>query len=239
MIATLEALLASKYGKVALEILIVAGLVFGAYKWAERRGRDAQKSDDQQQQSTAIEKSRQEAQAAKDKVVDQAQASAVAAQQREQAAEDRFKALASTLQAIAGRQKAGSAHVSGLQDSELHSDVVSQLKLRSPADATSCYTAKEERAIDDAVTQYPLCKDQARTLGDQLAASQQQTAAAGDKAAALQQALDGRVAYEKVLEADYKQLFEQHPPRYRAARCLWVWKCGKRKVNFDLGSKHQ
>jgi hypothetical protein len=235
VIATLTALVASKYGKIALEIVIVVGLVFGAYKWAEQRGRDAQKSDDDQRQTQQIERSRQEAQAAKDQLVDQANDQAAKADARAQAAEQRFNSLATLLQGIAGKQQQGSDHVRGLSDSQLHGDVVAQLKLRSPGDATACYTPVEERAIDDAVTQWPLCRQQSQALGQQVASAQQDTAAARDKASALQGTIDAQAAYERVLEADYKKIFDQHPPRYRAPACLWLWKCGKKQVNFGSG----
>jgi hypothetical protein len=236
MITTLTALLASKYGKYAVEALIVVGLVFGAYKWAENRGRVAQKETDDQKQTQDIEKSRQEAQSTKDQLVNQANSQAAAADARAQAAEERFNSLATLLQGIAGKQQQGNDHVRGLSDSQLHGDVVSQLKLRSPGDATACYTPVEERAIDDAVTQWPLCRQQSQALGQQVASAQQDTAAAKDKAAALQGTIDAQAAYERILEADYKKLFDQHPPRYRRAACMWMWKCGKKQVNFSIGA---
>jgi chromosome segregation ATPase len=238
MIATLTALMASKYGKYALEIFIVVGLVFGAYKWAEHRGRDSQKQADDQQQTQQIENSRKEAQDAKDKLVEHANADATAADARAKAAEDRFNSLATMLQGIAGKQQQANDHVRGLSDSQLHGDVVAQLKLRSPRDdPTACYTPAEERAIDDAITQLPLCRQQSAALGQQVTSAQQDTAAARDKAAALQTEIDALDAYRRALEAAYKELHDQHPPRYRGAECLWLWKCGKQKVDFRIGAQ--
>lgn len=234
MIATIEALMASKYGKYALEIIIVVGLVFGAYKWAEHRGRDAQKQFDDQQQTKQIEQSRHEAQATKDQLVNQANGQAAAADARARAAEDRFNSLATMLQGIAGKQQQANDHVRGLSDSQLHGDVVAQLKLRPPGDPTACYTPTEERAIDDAVTQWPLCRQQSTALGQQVTAAQQDTDAARDKAAALQKVIDADEAYQLILRDDYKKLFDQHPPRYRGAACMWLWKCGKKQVSFVI-----
>jgi hypothetical protein len=233
----LTMLVGSKYGKVALEIIIIVGLVFSAYKWAEHRGREAQKQADDQQQTQQIEQSRHEAQTAKDQLVNQANGQAAAADARAKAAEDREAALAVNLATIHGMQQAGNDHVRGLSDSQLHGDVVAQLKLRSPGDTTICYTATEERAIDDAVMQWPLCRQQSQALGQQVTAAQQDTAAARDKATALQKVIDADEAYELILRADYKKLFDQHPPRYRGSACLWLWKCGKKQVNFTIGSK--
>ena len=59
MIAALTALIGHKYGKIALEVLVIGGLVFGAYEWAETRGRAAQKEADAGAQAVQIEQERQ------------------------------------------------------------------------------------------------------------------------------------------------------------------------------------
>lgn len=237
MIATIEWLLARKWGKPLLELALLAGAVFGAWTYAEHLGREAQKQDDQQAQTRDIEKSRAEAQAARDQVVKQANDRADAADKRAQEAEDRVNAAVSKLSDLASRQQAASDHVKGVADADLHRDVISQLKLRSPGDTAACYTAKEERAIDDAVTQWPLCRQQAQTLAGQDAAEKDKTTAATDKVADKQKTIDADEAYIAQLQGDYKTLFDQHPPRYRSWACLKLWKCGKQQVNFNPAVK--
>lgn len=235
MIATLQWLLASKYGKVALEIAIVGALVFGAYKWAESRGRTAQKSADDQSQAAQIEKSREDAQRANDAQVSQATATAAAADSRARAAEGREAAAVASLQQLAGQQLGASTRVKALQNSDLHADVIAQLKLRPQGDTSACYTPAEERAIDDSVSQYPLCQKQSQALTGQVRAADAEAAAAKDKAAALEQAVNADQSYIATLQRDYKQLFDQHPPMYRSAKCLWLWHCRKGAVKFQLG----
>lgn len=234
MITTLTALLASKYGKYVLEIAIVAGLVFGAYKWAERRGRDAQKESDAQQQAQEIEKSRQASEKATEAMVNQAKASEAAADARAQAAQQQFASLAALLQGLAAKEQAGKEQVSKLADSELHGDIVHKLGVRPAGDSTACYLPAEERAIDDAVTQYPLCQQDKTALSGQVDAKGKEIQAANDVAAARQQAVDAQQKYIAQLEDDYKRLWELHPPLYRSGKCVWLWKCGKRQTAIKL-----
>ena len=82
MITILTGLLASKWGKYILEFGGVALLVFGAYKWAESRGRATQRDSDDQKNTQQIEQARKVAADAKDAAITHAQADAAAADQR-------------------------------------------------------------------------------------------------------------------------------------------------------------
>jgi uncharacterized protein HemX len=234
MVTTIGALLGTKYGKWIFEIVVVVGLVFGAYKWAEHRGRTQQKETDDQHQSQEIETSRREASDAKNQLVKQANDKASAAEADAKDARAQFTTLANLLQGLSAKEKAGHDQVGKIADSELHADVIGKLGLRRPGDVSACYLPSEERTIDEAVTQYPICKDEKTALTSQVASKQREVSDNEKVIAAKQQALDANDNYLKLLENDYKTLFEQHPPRYRSAGCLFLWSCGKRKVELKL-----
>jgi hypothetical protein len=230
MITILTGLLASKWGKYALELVVVLGLVFGAYKWAESRGRSAQKDSDQQSQSKVIEQSRKEASDAKDALVKVSTDAAIAADARAQASQAQYAVLAGVLSNQQARSQAGTAQVGKLPDTELHADVVTKLAVRTPGDLTAGYLPKEERLIDDAVTQYPIFKEENATLTSEVSTKDAEAKAERDVADARLLTINTNVAYTALLEKDYKTLYNQHPPRYRSTVCLFLWSCGKKEL---------
>lgn len=234
MINVLSFLVTSKYGKYALELIVVLGLIFGAYKWAEHRGRTAQKDADDQHQSQEIENSRKEAKDAQNKLIQQANDKAAAAETDAQNARNQFTTLATLLQGLSTKEKAGHDQVGKVADSELHGDVVSKLGLRKPGDATACYVPSEERAIDEAVTQYPICRDERTALTGQVQTKQREVNDDNKVIEAKNAAIIASNNYIALLEHDYKTIWEQHPPRYRAGSCLFLWSCGRRKVELKL-----
>ena len=116
----------------------------------------------------------------------------------------------------------------------MHEDVIHRLNTRAPGDQTACYTPKEERSIDDAVTNYPTCAKQVDALGKQVSSAESDVQAQKDKAAANQKIIDAEEGYRKLLEAAYRQIFDMHPPKYRSAKCVWLWECGARKTAIKL-----
>ncbi len=233
MITTLTALLGSKYGKYLLEVGLVSALVFGAYRYAEHRGAQAQKEADAQKQEQQIEATRKTASDLQAKAVDHANEDATAADARAQMAEQQFVNLVGLLQRLADKRQAGTDQVAKLPDSEVHPDIVAKLGLRPSGDQTPGYLPKEERAIDNAVTQYPLLQNQVDNLFKQVQQSQDDVEAQKDKVKAKQEVIDAQEAYRRTLEAGFKQLFDLHPPKYRSPKCLFIWKCGTRKTSIQ------
>jgi hypothetical protein len=237
MITILAGLLASKWGKYALELIIVVSLVAGFALYFEHKGRTQQKETDDQHQAAEIEKSRKEAADAKDQVVKLSTDRANAAEARSQQAKQQFTALVGQFNGLLAQSKAGRDQVSKLSDSELHGDIVSKLGIRKPGDATPGYLPQEERTLDDTLTQYPIVQQENVTLQGQVTAKSNEAQANLDLANAKQQTIDAQNAYTTLLEKDYQTIFNQHPPRYRSAACLFIWKRGKKEVVLPVKGK--
>jgi hypothetical protein len=227
----------SKYGKYALEALVLFGLIFGAYKWAERRGREAQRDKDNQVQSLEIEKSRVEASGLKDRLVQQANASASAAEQRAQVAQQQFNVLAGVLSNLDTKARQGQEQVSKLADSELHADITAKLSIRKPGDVTPGYYVQEERSIDNTVTQYPIEVERGKTLAEEVQQKDAEARANKDAADARGQAFKADEDYITLLNKYYAALFNQHAPHKRGGKCLFLWGCGRITVTPEPPKK--
>lgn len=227
MITTLSALLASKYGKYILEVAMVLGLVFCAYKWAEHRGRDAQAEQDKQATSVQLEADRKEASALNSQLVQQANEKATAAQSDAEQAREQFATLAAEIAALTTRSQQGQQQVLRLADSELHGDIVGKLALRPANDPAPGYTPQEERKIDEAVTQYPIAVQQAQALSGEVDQRAKEAQANLDLANAREQAFEADESYIASLSKYWAELFNQHAPHKRAGKCLYLWGCGR------------
>jgi hypothetical protein len=233
MITTLSALLGTKYGKYLLEVALVCGLVFGAFKFAEHRGRDAQRDQDNQAHAIEIEKSRKEAADAKDALVRQANEKATASEADAAAARAQFVQLAGILSNLDAKSKQGRDQVSALADSDLHGDIVSKLSIRKPGDSTPGYYAQEERSIDNSVTQYPIEAEKNKTLTGQVQQKDAEAKANKDTADARLQAFNTDESYITLLNKYYADIFNMHAPHKRAPKCLYLWGCGRVTVNLE------
>jgi hypothetical protein len=220
----------SKWGKYVLEAAVVAALLFGAYKYAEHQGSKNQKEKDDQASSAQIESSRKEAKDANDKVVKLANERAEAAEQRAKESQQQFSVLAQAFSALDQKSRDAHSQVDKLADSELHADIVSKLGIRKPGDSTPGYSAQEERAIDNDVTQYPIAAEKADNLGRQVEAKTKESAANKDAADARLAAFNSDESYIALLTEFYRRVYNEHPPRYRSAKCLFLWGCGKALV---------
>lgn len=237
MITILTGLLASRWGKCVLEAVILCGLVFGAYKMAEHVGRDRQKAADDQAQQVANETSRKDAVALKDQLVQQANSKADAAEQRAQLAQQEYTQLAGLVASLTQKSEAGRQQVSAVADSDLHADVVAKLALRRPGDGTPGYLPLEERAIDNTITQYPIEVEKNHALAEEVQKKSDQAQAESDVADARQAAFAADESYIAVLGKYYAELFNQHAPHKRAAKCLYLWGCGRLTINLDPPSR--
>lgn len=178
----------------------------------EQRGKDQQAQASQQE----IELQRQAAQAdAREKV---AAANLRAAAAEAQAAEYALKA-----QRLSGQLDAARRTVDALPDSAIHGHIVGALGLRPQGDPTPGYSPAEEREIARRVDAAPLLKEQT----DALAA---QVSKLSDQVHAVIEANAAREAYTVRLEGWYTQLYNLHPPKARAGKCLWLWRCGENRL---------
>jgi hypothetical protein len=225
MIAVLTAVLGSKFGKYFVELGVVGGLVFGAYWYAVNHGKAVQKDEDNKVQAQELEKARQVGADAKDLLVKQAHDHELEADQRAQ--EDRAKnaALVSVLQGLGVKEKEGKTQVSQLPDSELRSDIIHKLSVRAANDMTACYLPSEERVLDNAITQYPLCVQGKAVLTEQVTTKEHEVQDQVVMASSKQATIDALQVYITQLEKDYKVLYDQHPPKKRSIKCLFIWKC--------------
>jgi hypothetical protein len=131
---------------------------------------------------------------------------------------------------LAGQRQAAAAQTASLTDTQLHPATVQQLGLRAPNDPNACYNFAEERAIHDAVTQYPLCDRQVKTAVAEREAAEAGKATVEAQVRELRSRQGELTAYQAKLEGWYRELYNLHPPKYRSAKCVWIWKCGKRKL---------
>lgn len=116
-------------------------------------------------------------------------------------------------------------------DAELHSDTIRTLGLRLPTDpVVACYTVSEERAINDAVHQAPVCRDLNNQKDVTIAAQASQVNEVLKRVDELLARDKSRAVYTDRLESAVVKLYNQHPPKTRAWGCIKLWKCGEGKL---------
>jgi hypothetical protein len=230
LIPFLGPVLGSKWGKLAIEVGFVVLLALGIRAYYINEGKRQGKDEASQTQQQDLNKSRQQDHQELQGVLDKANASLATAEQHRNAADATLLQVAGVLADLAKKQGAGQAAVARLSDSELHPYIVGQLGLRAKGDNTPGYTAAEERSLSECVTQYPICKQQRDAQGQQVTAQQDKTQSADDAAAAEQRIAGATQAFSDKVDDLFNRLYNLHPPRYRSAKCLWLWKCGAKTI---------
>ncbi len=233
MLTALIPFFGSKWGKLGLEVGLVLLLALGIRAYFLAEGKRAGKDEAAQTQQQDLEKARQQDRKDMQSVVDRANGALVDAEKQREASADALRQLAGVLVDLSKQRSAGDTKVAALPDSDLHGYVVSSLNLRGVGDKTPGYLPVEERSLAGCVTQYPLCQKQLTAEQDRTAAEQTRTAA-GDRVSAAQlETLKAKDGYIAQLEEKFAALYNLHPPKYRSARCLFLWKCGARKVQVQ------
>lgn len=231
MLTALIPFLGNKWAKLGIEVAVVAALALGIRAYFLAEGKRAGRDEAAQSQQQEIEKARQQDRKDMQAVIDKANGALADAEKQHQAADDALQKLAGILGDLAKQRTAGEGKVSALPDSDLHGYVVGALNLRPAGDKSPGYLPVEERALAGCVTQYPLCQKQVQAEEEKIAAEQKNTAASDQVGAARLDTIKAKDAYIAQLEAKFTELYNLHPPRYRSARCLWLWKCGSRKAS--------
>ncbi len=230
MLTALIPFLGNKWARLGIEVAIIAALALGIRAYFLAEGRRAGRDEAAQSQQQELEKARQQDRKDMQAVVDKANGVLADAEKQHQAADDALQKLAGILGDLAKQRTAGEGKVSALPDSDLHGYVVGALNLRAASDKSPGYLPVEERALAECVTQYPLCQKQVQAEEEKIAAEQKNTDASNQTAAARLDAMQAKDTYIDQLESKFAELYNLHPPKYRSARCLWLWKCGSRKV---------
>ncbi len=231
MLTALVPFLGNKWAKLGIEVALLAALALGIRAYFLAEGKRAGRDEAAQSQQQELEKARQQDRKDMQSVVDKTNSALADAEKQRQSANDTLQTLAGILGDLAKQRTAGQDKVAALPDSDLHGYIVGALNLRAAGDKSAGYLPAEERAMAGCVTQYPLCQKQVQTEEDKVLAEQKNTAASDQISAARLDTLKAKDAYIAQLEAEFAALYNLHPPKYRAAKCLWLWKCGAQKVS--------
>lgn len=124
------------------------------------------------------------------------------------------------------------AKVAAISDADLHGFTVAQMGIRKPDDKTACYTATEERAIANAVTQWPVCKAESEGKDDAFKQQGEQIAGLQRDVQAMKDEISAHQAAESVYRTALQTLYDNHAPKVRAAKCLGIWKCGRGRLEI-------
>mgnify|MGYP001583013550 FL=1 len=214
-------------GGIAIVSLLAGGLIWLKVHDAKVREEERAKQADAFTQE--IEKLREVDRAKTDEILQAAQAKQEAAERRVEASMVREASLLRTLSAIGQQRAATTTETVRLSDSERRPYIIRSLGLRQANDTTPCYTAAEEKAIVEAVSQFPLCQKQVEATNAQVLEIKQQVQALTDKSAALEQKFDVLSGYTTRLESYYVQVYNALPRKRRGWKCLGLWACGKAK----------
>jgi len=208
------------YGLAAGAVLF-AGLALRSHyiSLGEQRGKDAQAQAGQQE----IETQRKLAQA-------EANAKIADANARAEEANARAAGFALKAQQLTGQLLASRRAVDALPAPAVRPHIVAALGLRIPGDASPDYTPAEEREIARRVDAAPL-------LEQRIAALDGQVNGLSDQVKALSAGIAAREAYTERLEGWYVQLYNLHPPRKRAPKCLWLWRCKTERLPVPAPSE--
>jgi len=138
--------------------------------------------------------------------------------------------LAAALQNLSLQQRAVQAQVTSTPDSQLRPLVIRTLNLRAPTDNVACYTPAEEREIANRVLDQPICRQQNNKLLEEVTIVKSQVGLLNNQIQVLDTKFDALVGYTTKLETTYTDLYNQFPHKHRSVKCLFLWRCGDRKI---------
>lgn len=222
--------LKSKYTWYALAALAVVLGFFVLRAHYVDEGKKSGVEEQKQTESATFESMRKSQQDQLDSIVKSAEARIADATARANAASAQVSQQNALVMALAAQRATATQTVERVADSDLHAYNIQTLALRDPHDSTTCYNPTEERAIASAVTQYPLCQRSVTESSKEIDALRSQVAAVNDKVSALGVELTAEKSYTSQLFNYYVTLYNDQAPSYRAAKCLGLWKCGKRTI---------
>jgi len=205
-------------------ILLVSLLAYRSHliNVGKEQGKEEQRQSDQQ----TIEQQRQVAKAQAQQAVSEANAKAAEADQRAGRAEADAALYAARAQALAGQLIGSRQQVASVPQDQLHSYAVIQVQQHPMAGEST----DPERAVVERVLAAPILSAQNRELAGQIGKLTEGLHALKDKVEALDERDKARVEYESKLEGYYVQLYNLHPPRKRAPKCLYLWRCADNKL---------
>ena len=222
-------LLTSKWG---IRICIGVAVLLALFAWGRAQknaGKEEGEQEAAQETKTAIEQmraaDRQQTQQQLEglrELIDQYKEAFDQSQQRQ-------AQLAQANALLSQQRQTVAESVTRVADSDLHGYIVQQLGLRPIGDRTQGYSFAEERELAKCVSDRPLCVQQVEKQKEQIAELQEGQRAQGEQLKAQQQRFDVAIAYTDRLEGYYAQLYSLFPRKTRAAKCLWLFRCGKEK----------
>lgn len=227
---TLLAFVKSPLGKWLCIGLALAAILGGLYLKGVRVGVAKGEQKVSQQVTDATEQSRAVAKETTKQEIAQANQQISAAQADFSGHLRQDAAMASALTQTNAQLEALRAEVKSLKDGDLHAYNVQKIGLRKDGEANSCYTGAEERAISDAVVAAPLLNQKVSQIEADMQEVRGQVGAAKAEIAGLNQKVTALATYTNELEKDYTTLYNLNPPKRRSPKCLWLWKCGKKRL---------
>lgn len=207
--------------------LLVGVWVYGNHRF--NQGKTVGKTE-QTEQDTQIFKA---AIAQRDALLQQSNAELLAANARAEQFARTSAALADKLTSIKLQADKATADVARLSDSQLFSDVRGRVGQVNPSD-TQPFTAGELRTIDTAVTLNPLLTQQVGNLTETVKAKDGQIDALIKAGESIKQQRDAWQQYSATVDQLYVRAYNSLEHRKRAGKCLWLWKCLDRKLNFPI-----
>lgn len=203
-------------------VVVLLGYRSHLINQGKQQGKDEQKQSDQQ----TIDSERQVAKAEADRKVAALTASAAEDRKRADQATADAAVYAARAQALVSQLANSRQQVSAIPQDQLHAQALAEVQ-RSPMAGQS---SDLERAVVERVYAAPILAATNTELSGQV--KQLTTAVSGlkDQVDKLEQRDQVRVEYEAKLEGYYVRLYNLHPPRKRAPRCLYLWRCADNKL---------
>lgn len=220
------ALLKSRWTWYGLGAVAAVVLALGIRSHYINVGKEQGKQEVQQEVQKQIEDEHELAKKEKDVYLAEQDARIAEAQARATKAEADASVYAARAQALAGQLIVGRQQVAGVAQDQLHAFSLQQVR-EHPMPNES---ADPERAIAERVVAAPALLAQAKEFSGQIRELQNGQAALKDEVAALAAKDRKHEAYEQLMEGWYTALYNLHPPRKRAPKCLFLWRCADNKL---------
>lgn len=210
--------------------LVVVGIVLAILAYGRSRydaGKTSGKTE-QTEQDTQVYKS---AISQRDDLLSQSQSQLQEANQRAQQFAQASQVLAGQLATLKIQSDQASRQVAALPDSQLFQDVRAKIGQVSIGDQQP-YTPGELRKIDDSITQLPIQAGLVSNLTETVQKKDDQIKAEQDATAAAERQRDTWKQYADTVTQLYVRTYNAIDHHRRSGRCVWLWKCAEKKLDF-------
>lgn len=161
----------------------------------------------------------------------------LAAADRERLLQEALRRRDAQIDRLLARQSQERARVDALREEELQPEIVMRLGLRRPEDSNPNFYAHELKALAQCVNQYPLCQErlaerdsQVQELRQQMHEVKTQVSAIAGKLEQEERKTQAYQTYSLQLLGHYREAVNAIGLKKRSGKCLFLWKCGERKL---------